>query len=566
MAQLHQQGLHELAVDGVIVGHQQSQTRAGAAVARGHGARAEGGRGVDRPGAAHHRLGRLDRRSHRREWQQRGEHAALARLAAHRDVATHHARERARDLQAQAGATEAPIDGFVALAETLEQPRQRDRVHADAGVGDRKTQQGRTRGTRSTRPGRFDAIDVQAHRAGLGELERIADQVEQDLLEALGIGLHPGRHVVGDRHAPLQMFGLSLRAHHRAHVAEHADQRGRFGRDLEPARFELGDVEHVVEDGQQVFARLARGQQVVGLTGVELRALQQRQHAQQAVERRAQLVAHVGQEGALGAAGLLGFEAGLLQIAGQRLEVGAALLQGAQLAHHHHREQQRQQRLEDRQPDRDAVLAPHRLVAQRHLVGDVAVGLQGQLVDLGRQGRHVVGKLAPETRVQRRVGIRADQLVGAFDEGMHPRDHRALVGQQHRQRLGALGLDQADAADEHLVAGLQGGHRLGRGMVVELTRGQAHLLVFAFELVEAPDQVVALVLHGRVEQRDRLPLHPADAREDAEQHQRQQRQPAAQACGATGRCRRRQQGSRWAVHDRGRHSISRILSCQAARL
>src|SRR5262249_2347370 len=67
-----------------------------------------------------------------------GENRALPRLARHRHVAAHHARELARDGKAEPGAAVAPRGGAVGLGEFLEQLALLLRRHADAGIGHRK--------------------------------------------------------------------------------------------------------------------------------------------------------------------------------------------------------------------------------------------------------------------------------------------------------------------------------------------------------------------------------------------------------------------------------------------
>src|SRR6516162_7738576 len=70
--------------------------------------------------------------------QAHGEHRTFARLARHGHVATHHARELARDGEAEPGAAELLRSCGVSLAELLEQLCLLLRCHADAGVGDGK--------------------------------------------------------------------------------------------------------------------------------------------------------------------------------------------------------------------------------------------------------------------------------------------------------------------------------------------------------------------------------------------------------------------------------------------
>src|SRR5215469_48798 len=74
---------------------------------------------------------RAARQSHR-------EHRALARLARHRHIAAHHARELAGDGKAEPGAAVAARGQGIGLGEVLEQFRLLLRRHADAAVGDCK--------------------------------------------------------------------------------------------------------------------------------------------------------------------------------------------------------------------------------------------------------------------------------------------------------------------------------------------------------------------------------------------------------------------------------------------
>src|SRR4029434_7982747 len=67
--------------------------------------------------------------------QAHGKDRALARLARHRDVATHHASELACDRNPKPGAAEALRRRGFGLAELLEQLGLLFRCHADAGVG-----------------------------------------------------------------------------------------------------------------------------------------------------------------------------------------------------------------------------------------------------------------------------------------------------------------------------------------------------------------------------------------------------------------------------------------------
>ena len=66
--------------------------------------------------------------------------------------------------------------------------------------------------------------------------------------------------------------------------------------EIEFAGFDLGEVEDVVDDGQQAGGAVADRFQMIALGAVEFGIQQQFRHADDAVHRRADFVTHVGQE------------------------------------------------------------------------------------------------------------------------------------------------------------------------------------------------------------------------------------------------------------------------------
>ncbi len=80
-------------------------------------------------------------------------------------------------------------------------------------------------------------------------------------------------------------------------------------------RLDLGEVEHVVDDHQKRLAGIADGFRIKALFLGQIGVHQQVRHADDAVHRRADLVAHVGEEGRFGAVGGFGAGLGLFEIA-----------------------------------------------------------------------------------------------------------------------------------------------------------------------------------------------------------------------------------------------------------
>jgi len=103
---------------------------------------------------------------------------ALARLARHGHVSAHHARELARDGQAEAGAAVLPGGRGIGLGELLEQLGLLLRRHADASVGDRELNPVATVG---------DPARPQRDLALVSELKGIAQQIEQNLPQPHGV-------------------------------------------------------------------------------------------------------------------------------------------------------------------------------------------------------------------------------------------------------------------------------------------------------------------------------------------------------------------------------------------
>ena len=99
----------------------------------------------------------------------------------------------------------------------------------------------------------------------------------------------------------------------RGTVLKQCDQRRADPREAHFAGFDLGQVEDFVDQVEQVFAALLDHPRVFLVAGVVEFVLEQFGKAEDAVERRAQLMRHGGQEGRFLAAGFLGLLAGLFE-------------------------------------------------------------------------------------------------------------------------------------------------------------------------------------------------------------------------------------------------------------
>ncbi|OFA08628.1 hypothetical protein DUPY_06510 [Duganella phyllosphaerae] len=233
-----------------------------------------------------HGPGRLDRDRH---------DGAHARSALDRHAAAHGTGQLVHQVQPQAGAAKAPGHAAVGLVERCEQRGHLLRIHADAGVAHAAIQQ------------LVLLVVPERHLdpALLGELDGVRDQVEQDLPPARGVAQHLRRHGgaqfggIGDGALPRRP------AHQRRHGVEHFRRHKRQSFEHQFARLHLGHIEHVVHQLQQVLAVAGDdSSQLTGWRGPLLRQLFGK--ADDRGERRADFVAHHGQEDRFGRVGLVG--------------------------------------------------------------------------------------------------------------------------------------------------------------------------------------------------------------------------------------------------------------------
>ena len=141
----------------------------------------------------------------------------------------------------------------------------------------------------------LEQAGTQSDGTPLGELDGVAGVVEQGLPQPGRVAAQPkwdAARVDFDG----QALGTGLIADHRANVVDHRPQRevGLF--QFEFAGLDLGDVEDVVDHRQEVTGRTVDLAQSFGLLGPWLAAAQQMRETDDGVHRRADFVAHVGQE------------------------------------------------------------------------------------------------------------------------------------------------------------------------------------------------------------------------------------------------------------------------------
>ncbi len=159
---------------------------------------------------------------------------------------------------------------------------------------------------------RFLAVGFhdQGHAALGGKLDGVAQQVHQHLAQPDGIGGHPAGQVRTQPGGQGQPLFPSPVFQGTQDILQKGLQGEFQWRDIQLAGFDLGEVQDVVDDGEQMAGRGAHQLQVFSLFFVQIGAQGQFGHPDHTVHGRANLVAHVGQELALhpvrGLGGLLG--------------------------------------------------------------------------------------------------------------------------------------------------------------------------------------------------------------------------------------------------------------------
>jgi hypothetical protein len=288
--------------------------------------------------------------------------------------------------------------------------------------------------------------------AGLGELDRVARQVDEDLLQPHRVADNAARQV--RRHVEQHFHVLAADAggqDHRELAQQPVDAHG-LRVELHLACFDLGVVEDVAEQAEQRARGTLGLAGVVELARVELGLLQELQHAEHRVHRRADLVAHVGEKLALRFGRALRLLGGAHEVGHVEAEDGGvAVVQAA---------------LDDAQPAAGLALAGAELhgagagAVLQHALGNpgfasarMAIGaVRGDAVDLrARDG------LEARARLQqgRHLGMRAAVALVADNKAIaRVVEHEADVDRLHRavqQVFGAqpLGLEAAALAEVH---------------------------------------------------------------------------------------------------------------------
>ena len=222
-----------------------------------------------------------------------GERRAAPGGALQRDRTLHQLDQRVADREPEPGPAEAPGRRGIGLRERPEQPGLHVRVDADAVV-DHDQLHDHAIG------GRVD--DHRAHRhlaardVAAAELDRVAGEVHEDLADAHRVAVEqPGNRGVDEHRHP----HVALRGDVLGHAADLLDDFREVERlllDDQLPRFDLREVEDVLDDAEQLERGVADQVDHLHLVVVEAGLVKHVDHPDHAVHRRADLVAHRREE------------------------------------------------------------------------------------------------------------------------------------------------------------------------------------------------------------------------------------------------------------------------------
>ena len=157
-------------------------------------------------------------------------------------------------------------------------------------------------------------LDGQRDLPRVGELDRVAQQVQQDLAEPRDVADDDARRARPDVADQLEALLGRPGGHQLQRRLDALVEVERGGLQVHPPRLDLREVEDVVDDREQGLAAGADDLRVVALVAGQLGVEQQPAHPDHGVHRRPDLVAHAGEEDRLRLRRRLGRLAGGLQL------------------------------------------------------------------------------------------------------------------------------------------------------------------------------------------------------------------------------------------------------------
>ena len=158
------------------------------------------------------------------------------------------------------------------------------------------------------------AADFDGDAAAGGELDGVVDEVDDDLAEAGDVAHDPGGDVGGDVIRELEFFRGGLEGEEVEGLFEAEGELEGGALEFHLAGLDFGEIEDVVDDGEEGFAGGADGVDEVALFAGQRGLHEEAGHADDAVHGGADFVRHRGEELALGAGGFVGLGLGAAEL------------------------------------------------------------------------------------------------------------------------------------------------------------------------------------------------------------------------------------------------------------
>ena len=117
--------------------------------------------------------------------------------------------------------------------------------------------------------GVFGELGPEGHLALFGELDRVPQDVGEDLPQPEGVAPNGGRRARLDEACQLQALLVGASREQGGDLLDLPPQLEVDGLEVQAARLYLGEVQDVVQDGQQALARVAHRLGVLALLVVE---------------------------------------------------------------------------------------------------------------------------------------------------------------------------------------------------------------------------------------------------------------------------------------------------------
>ena len=192
------------------------------------------------------------------------EHRASTRLAVHADITVHQSDQLFGNCQSQSGAISSARVGTVLLREGVENQGLALRFDANTRISNLESKQRRpSLGT--------DLPDANHDLAFFRKFHGIADEINQHLPQAYRVATHAPGDIWRNIHDQLQALPVCELGEQGDATFDHPAKIERRNFQLQLAGLDFGEVQDVIDDGQQGIAGLANGSGVVSLAVIQLR-------------------------------------------------------------------------------------------------------------------------------------------------------------------------------------------------------------------------------------------------------------------------------------------------------